>query len=306
MENQSHAFIAGLFTLLLGAGVLLGAWWLNGPKGPKLMPVDLLTAHSVVGLKVDAPVRFRGVDVGRVESIAFDPQKSGQIRVRVGIDPASPLTTSTYAKLSYQGISGVGFIQLDDPPDAKGAPLVLSSENVAQMELEASFLERAELDARGLVLKATDVATRLDALLSEEHQARIMALVDSLGRTVDGLGSLARDIEPSAKALPSLLQETHGAVSTVTKLANDADQRLIVLDRLSLAAQQVGRATDELHRDTLPRVNALLDEVSTDARELRRTLHQANSRPQSFIFGLEPPTPGPGEHGFVDTLETAK
>jgi phospholipid/cholesterol/gamma-HCH transport system substrate-binding protein len=299
MENQSHAFIAGLFTLLLGAGVLLGAWWLNGPKGPKLMPVDLLTAHSVVGLKVDAPVRFRGVDVGRVESIAFDPQKSGQIRVRVGIDPAAPLTTATYAKLSYQGISGVGFIQLDDPPGAKGTPLVLSSEKAVQMDLEASFLERAELDARGLVLKATDVATRLDALLSEEHQARIMALVDSLERTVERFGALSRDIEPSAKALPSLLEQSR-------KLAADADQKLIVLDRLSLAAQQVGSATDDLHNDTLPRVNALLDEVSIDARELRHALRQASSHPQSFILGLEPPAPGPGERGFTDTAGATK
>jgi len=31
-----------------------------------------------------------------------------------------------------------------------------------------------------------------------------------------------------------------------------------------------------------------------------------NDRPQSLIFGLQPPPPGPGERGFVEATETAK
>jgi phospholipid/cholesterol/gamma-HCH transport system substrate-binding protein len=174
------------------------------------------------------------------------------------------------------------------------------------MELEASFLERAELDVHELVSKATHIETRLDELLSDEHQARLMSLVESLNHTVDRVGWLARDIEPSVRALPALVLESHGAMSSISKLADDTDQKLAVLDQLSVVAQQVGRATDDLHRDTLPRVNALVDEVSVDARELRRTLHQANSRPQSFIFGLEPPIPGPGERGYTQTAASAK
>jgi phospholipid/cholesterol/gamma-HCH transport system substrate-binding protein len=313
MESQSHSFIAGLFVILLGLGGIAGALWLGPDKGPGRLPIDLLSTNSVTGLKVDAPVRFRGVDVGRVDSISFDPRQAGQIRVRISVDPAAPISRSTYAKLSYQGITGVAFIQLDDEKGKSSEPLPLSREKVAQMELQASVLERAETDIRDVLLKAARVADRLDELLNEQNQKRVMAMVDSFEKTSERYGELARNLEPSAKALPGLLQQTRrtvesaqSAVDNVAKLAADTDRKLIVLDTVGEAAKQIGRAADDLHRDTLPRVNTLIDQVSIDARELKRTLRQVNAQPQSLIFGLQPPPPGPGERGFVATKGAGK
>jgi len=313
MESQSHSFIAGLFVILLALGGIAGALWLGPHKGPARLPIDLLTTYSVAGLKVDAPVRFRGVDVGRVDSISFDPRQAGEIRVRISVDPAAPISKSTYAKLSYQGITGVAFIQLDDEKGKSSEPLPLSREKVAQIELQASMFERAETDIRDVVLKAARVADRLDELLTEQNQKRVMALVDSFEQTSERYGELARNLEPSAKALPGLLQQTRRtvesaqtAVDNVAKLAEDTDRKLVVLDTVGEAAKQIGRAADDLHKDTLPRVNALIDQVSIDARELKRTLHQVNARPQSLIFGLQPPPPGPGERGFVATKGASK
>jgi len=306
MESRSHSFVAGLFVILLVSAAIAGALWLGAPKGPKLVPVDLLTRHSVVGLKADAPVRYRGVDIGRVESIAFDPRQRGEIRVRVDIDPAAPLTNSTYAKLSSQGITGVAFIQLDDVAGTQGTPLVLSGGKVPQLEMQASFLETAEGDARDLVLKVGRVATRLEELLSEQNQKRLMALVDSAGRTVDGYGALPRELEPTLKALPSLVQRAERTVDSAARLADDVDGKLSVVDTLATTATQLSGTTEDLRRDTLPRVNAVLDDVDVDARELKRALHQVNARPQSLLFGLQQPSPGPGEPGFAKNVGAAK
>ena len=306
MENQSHSLVAGLFVVVLIIAAIVGAVWLGPTKGPKLLPLDLVTRHSVVGLKADAPVRYRGVDIGRVDSIAFNPAQPGQIRVRVAVDPAAPLTHSTYAKLSYQGITGVAFIQLDDEVGTKSAPLLLSSTKIAQLELQASFLERAEDDASDVVRKADRVASRLDELLSENNQKRLMALVDTFQRTLDRYGTLARDLEPTVKAAPALVQRAQGTVESVSGLADDLDKKLAVLDALATTAKELGTTTDDLHRNTLPRVNALLDDATVDAREFRRALHQLDARPQSLIFGRQPLPAGPGEPGFVEAVETAK
>jgi phospholipid/cholesterol/gamma-HCH transport system substrate-binding protein len=306
MESRSHAFFAGLFVILLVSAAIAGALWLGRPKGPKLMPVDLLTRHSVVGLKADAPVRFRGVDIGRVESIAFDPRQRGEIRVRIDVDPAAPLTNSTFAKLSYQGITGVAFIQLDDVAGTQSTPLVLSGAKVAQLEMQASLLETAEVDLRDVVLKTGRVATRIEELLSEQNQKRLMALVDSVKQTVDRYGTLSRDLEPTVKTLPSLVQRAEGTVASVSRLADDVDGKLAVLNTVAAAVTQVQGATEDLRRDTLPRVNAALDEVTVDARELKHALHQVDARPQSLLFGLQPPPAGPGEPGFTTSMESAK
>ena len=306
MENQSHSLVAGLFVVLFTVAAVAGALWLGPPKGPKLLPIDLVTRHSVSGLKDDAPVEFRGVDIGHVESITFDPRQRGQIRVRAVIDPTAPLTHATYAKLSSQGITGVAFIQLDDAVGATSAPLMISSTKVPQLELQGSFLERAEDDMRDLVVKVNRVASRLDELLSEQNQKRLMAAVDSFKRTLDRYGTLSRDLEPTVKAAPALVQRAQGTVESVTRLADDVDQKLAVLDAIATTAKELSATIDDLHRNTLPRVNTVLDEAAVDARELKRALHQVDEQPQSLIFGRQPPAPGPGERGFTDVMETTK
>jgi phospholipid/cholesterol/gamma-HCH transport system substrate-binding protein len=310
MENQSHSFMVGLFVILLGALAAFGAVWLAGPKRPSRVPIDLVTTHSIAGLQLDAPVRYRGVNVGRVESIAFDAHDLGRIRVRIEVDPTSPLTHSTYAKLSYQGINGVAMIQLDDDQRGGGEPWVVSRDKVPQLELRAGLLEVAEQSAGEVLLKADAVATRLEILLSDENTRRFMALVDSIEQASDRYGLLARELVPTAKALPDLLQNTTLAVSQakttaerLEQLSADVDHRLDVLDTATAAAVQIRVAADDLHRDTLPRVNAWLDQLSVDSRELEYTLHQINARPESFIFGLEPLPPGPGERGFTASRE---
>ena len=71
MENRAHAIAAGLFTILLTAGVVFAAMWFSGETYEKA--VYLLESRlPVTGLNVQSAVRFRGVDVGKVESIEFD------------------------------------------------------------------------------------------------------------------------------------------------------------------------------------------------------------------------------------------
>src|SRR5580658_2980351 len=169
MENRSHSFVAGLFVILLGVLAAFGAVWLTGPKSPSRVAMDLVTSHSIAGLQLDAPVRFRGVNVGRVESIAFDTHDLGKIRVRIEVDPTTPLTHSTYAKLSYQGINGVAMIQLDDDQRGDREAWVVSRDKVPQLELRAGLLEVAEQNAGDVLLKADAVATRLQTLLSDQN-----------------------------------------------------------------------------------------------------------------------------------------
>ncbi|MDR0934304.1 MAG: MlaD family protein, partial [Burkholderiaceae bacterium] len=94
MENKSHALLAGLFTLVLLAAVLLGGWWLNRDK-TVLIPYVMATRLSVSGLSPQAAVRYRGLNVGKVNEIRFDSAVPGQILVFFGVRPETPMTEST-------------------------------------------------------------------------------------------------------------------------------------------------------------------------------------------------------------------
>ena len=122
MENRAHALAAGLFTLVLGAALAAVALWFSKDE-LRLIPYAMATTSPVTGLKVEAPVRYRGVDVGKVDDISIDAANSGRVQIRIGEREGTPITKSTYAQLGCQGITGLAYVLLGDDgdPDHKTA-----------------------------------------------------------------------------------------------------------------------------------------------------------------------------------------
>ncbi|MFP5340911.1 MAG: MlaD family protein, partial [Gammaproteobacteria bacterium] len=100
MENKAHAMAAGIFVALLSLLVLGLAAWLTRDTGVR-DTYEISTRETVSGLQEQAPVRFRGVDVGKVSSIGFDPRQVGNVLVRIEVDRETPLTTESFATLAY-------------------------------------------------------------------------------------------------------------------------------------------------------------------------------------------------------------
>ncbi|MEN9537903.1 MAG: hypothetical protein RLZZ126_138, partial [Pseudomonadota bacterium] len=82
MENRAHALAAGLFVLVASALLVLLAVWLTRDTTAHQV-FELSTREPVTGLQAQAGVRFRGVAVGKVESIGFDTKTLGNVLIRI-------------------------------------------------------------------------------------------------------------------------------------------------------------------------------------------------------------------------------
>jgi len=67
----------------------------------------------VSGLAIGDPVKFRGVDVGNVKSIAVEADDPRLVRVDVSVRKDAPIKTDTKASLRLKGITGVVFVELN-------------------------------------------------------------------------------------------------------------------------------------------------------------------------------------------------
>ncbi|WP_043821849.1 MlaD family protein, partial [Delftia sp. RIT313] len=113
MENKSHAMAAGIFVLVVAALLAGLAIWLTRDTR-QYNEYELSTKDGISGLQAQAAVRYKGVAVGKVTRIGFDPQTNGNVLIRIAIGVNTPITPTTFAVLGYQGVTGLAHVQLDD------------------------------------------------------------------------------------------------------------------------------------------------------------------------------------------------
>src|SRR5512140_834139 len=312
MENKAHALVAGIFVVVVTAMLVALASWLTRDAGERDL-YEISTRETVSGLQPQAVVRYRGVDVGKVASIGFDPKTIGNLLIRLEIAQEAPVTGDTFATLSYQGVTGLAFVQLDD--SGKPAPrLVPDDANPPRIPLKPGLLSK--LAARGEVIldQVEKVTGRMNDLLGDANQKRVATVLDNLGTAAADAGRLAQRLDTTlAKRVDPALAEASITLKSVQHSADEIGKTAAgfgqtarrlnekdgPIDRLAEGSQSRSHAADSFNAATLPRVNRVTEETSLAVRRLSRTANTINDNPQSLIYGTGPIAPGPGEPGFT-------
>ncbi|MET0517585.1 MAG: MlaD family protein [Burkholderiaceae bacterium] len=310
MENRSHALATGAFIVLLGAALVAVIAWFQGDHGERV-GYTVVSRTGVPGLNLRAPVKLQGVEVGKVEAISFDPQDPRQILVSIEVLKTAPLNPQTAARLGYQGITGLSFIDLFEDPQQKpeaGAP--------QRIALRPSLLDQLSSDGPRVLTGINDAAQRVGELLGEGNQRQLMQTLGQVDAAARQIAVLAGQLQPGAQALPPLLahadalvrgagvslQRIDGVAGESALLVQELRQRSQALDKLGLAAQQLQQTTQRLELALVgadrPRAQPLVDELGQAARAVDRAAADVGEQPQSLLFGRATAPPGPGEAGF--------
>jgi phospholipid/cholesterol/gamma-HCH transport system substrate-binding protein len=306
MENRAYALAAGLFTLLLGIAVVATALWFSGDtvENDEFL---LVSRHPVSGLNAQAPVRFRGVTVGKVLDIKFDKDEPRSILVKILVQTGTPLSQGTFAQLGSQGVTGLSYVILDD--DGKN-PAALKGEGgkLARIEVRPSFMDSLSSSGQEMIVNFNQVAQRVNTLLSDGNQKQLMGTLRNLDNATGKFATLAASLEPTAKAMPALINDTGMALKRADTLLANINQRVESFERAAKSAEQLGNngaaLTEVMMTETVPRLNVLLEDVQRSSRGLERLLNEVNEQPQSLIFGRSTTPPGPGEPGFASQRGT--
>lgn len=307
MENRSHALMTGFFTItLLIAAVLFGLWF-NRDRIERV-PYQLATSQAVPGLNPQAAVRYRGLDVGKVASIVFDPKLPGQILVNMNVNPETPITKTTYAMLGYQGVTGLAYIQLDD--EQVGSPLLgTNADNPSRIPLRPGLFDQIDKRGQEILAQVEQATQRLNGLLSPDNQKTILAAFSDLSETARAYRELPQQMEPTIARLPALADQAQKTLNSFAAFAANADRLTTKLqapggpiERVNNTVDRVGLSleavTSGVELDALPHVISLSDETRSSMRALKNTMNKLNERPQSILFGAPGTPPGPGEAGF--------
>ena len=287
MENKSHAFIAGLFTVCLVAVAMFIVWYLNVDKTVRL-PYMISTDQSIPGLKPQATVRYRGMDVGRVTSIGFNPARPGEILIHFEVKEDTPMTKSTYATLAYQGVTGIASVELTDS-GTNMAKLETSPENPAEIPMRPSLLSELQLRGLHILEEVQNVTSRLSYIFNKENSQTLIESLKNIGHAARSWEKVPNQLEPILEQMPQMTEDTRKMVHSITELSQE-------LRELGGKANMI--LSNDMNSDTVPHLESLTQEAKMTLYNLNKVLEQYQQRPAGLLFGARGPAPGPGETGF--------
>jgi phospholipid/cholesterol/gamma-HCH transport system substrate-binding protein len=300
--------LVGAFVLTLGALLVAGALWLasGGAWQTKYDVYQAVEEESVAGLNLNAPVKYNGVDVGKVQAIELDHTNPKTVNLFFAIERGTPLKEDTIATLKTQGLTGIAYVELSGGSVASPPLCAKEGARYPVIQTAPSLSARLENVLTSVLGKLDDTSNNINAMLSKENQAAIrstLADVALITRTVAARkGSIDAGLRDAAKTLNNTAKTSAHLDTLADRIGRAADAvenmgTEVAKTSISAGAVVDGVGTDakRFSADTLPQLDRLLGELSTLSRSLHQLSEQTRRDPKGLIFGHTPVPNGPGE-----------
>lgn len=302
--------VVGAFVLALGAALIAVVLWLAS-GGAWQTKYDLYLAQedeSVAGLNLNAPVKYNGVDVGKVRQIHLDANNPDRVNLLFAIERGTPIKEDTVAVLKTQGLTGIAYVELSGGTQASPTLRATAGNRYPVIRTKPSLAARLENVLTNVLAKLDSTSTNINAILSAENQAAFksaLADVASVARTLaarkDSIDSsithAARTLENSSQAsaqIGPVIERIGRSADAVEKMGNEVARTSTSAGK---AVDTVGADVKRFSTDTLPELQRLLGELSVLTTSLRRLSEQTERDPRGLLFGRKPVPEGPGEAG---------
>ncbi len=300
--------LVGLFVLVLGAALIAGVLWLasGGAIQKKYELYLAIVEESVAGLNPNAPVKYNGVDVGRVRSIHLDPSNPDRVNLIFAIEQGTPIKEDTVAVLKTQGLTGIAYVELSGGArDAR--PLVATPEYpYPVIRTKPSLSARLENVLTTVLAKLDSTSSNINAILSDENReafksalADIAAVSRALAArksSIDaGITNAARTLENTSRATAQagpLIERIGRSAEAIEKMGNEVSTTSAVAGK---TVNAVGADVKRFTAETLPALERVLGELGVLATSLRRLSEQTQRNPSGLLLGRKPVPEGPGE-----------
>jgi phospholipid/cholesterol/gamma-HCH transport system substrate-binding protein len=292
MAKQKTNLIIGLFVIL---GVLMGVVaiiWVGATsyfqKGSTYISYF---DESVQGLQLNSAVKFRGVDVGLVESIRVAPDNR-HIGVVMKINMRDDLQKAAVAQLQSAGITGIMFVGLDlrKPGEPDYSPKIDFPSEYPIIPSRPSEMQRLvaganeivqkfnQIDAKGISDQLIATTKAAEDLIKGKQVTSILARVDAAAGNLERLTAKADKVLGEAgldKTMVEVREAIKGAQAMLATINNEI--LAMKLPATLGEAREIGRE-----------LQATSNNLRQGSETLEMLLQRIYDRPSDLLFGKPP------------------
>jgi phospholipid/cholesterol/gamma-HCH transport system substrate-binding protein len=273
LETKANYVAVGAFVMICIFGIVVTLLWLAGLQySQEYAYYQTYFKGAVTGLGKGTAVRYNGIDVGRVDSLQFDPNDPQTVIVTMQMQPNLNIREDSEASIESEGLAGGSYVEISGgtanspllvPKEGQEFPVIRAKTSSIQQVLQAAPLLLAKLNA---------AADKLNDILSEQNRKEFAGILANLNKTTSVLAARSNDIDntlrnvsgASAKLGPMLadadtaVKHANGSLGKIDKLADDADGFItgpglgniadLVAD-LRRLSQSLNKLTDQLNHE---------------------------------------------------------
>lgn len=305
-KRLNNAFV-GLFVIVLGLvwmGVTL--WLALGDYTKHYTTYRVYLDESVSGLYLDAPVKYRGVDVGKVTGIELNPEVPDQVQLTLDVVSNTPIREDTLAELAVQGLTGIAFVDLKGGSLESPELTAKEGEKYPVIRSAPSFFERLDMSGTELMGNLNVLVGNLARLLDAGGRQSLGQIMENINAVTSTLAARRNELDQALVNGARLMENSAKAAERLdpllARLQETAQSFRIMADRVAAASESLNRyvvgsgsGVEQFSRQTLPEVGTLVGELRTLADTLKGVSEQIENDPRALLYGRGLEAPGPGE-----------
>ena len=304
MEEKPNYTLVGLFVLILATGLLATILWLSTGFDKKNYQIYAVYIHeAVAGLSEDSQVKYNGVPVGNVYKIKLSHTDPQEVKILLNIVEGTPITTSTFATLITQGITGNTYIGLS-AESAKLTPLrKLPHERYPIIPTKPSLLNQVDKLLKDVSTNIDNVSLRINEILDKKSIRDFKQTLTNVELFTSSLAKQHTQIAQSITHADNMLASLAKASQDFPRLTRELSQNFKhVTDDVSQASKSIkatmtsGEGTlNQLSQQAVPAAIRLLEHLNHIAVNFEKVSMDIRRNPAVILRGLKAPPNGPGE-----------
>jgi len=312
METRSNHVLVGAVVLILLAMLAIFTVWIARFGGTEEREYDIFFRQAVDGLAKGSSVTFSGVPSGQVKSISLwqpDPQ---YVRVRVSLNPETPVLRGTTATIQGS-FTGTSTVSLDGA--VKGQPAITCPEpdpnqvcplGKPVIPTKTGGLGAILNSAPQLLERLSTLTERLTGILSDRNQASIAGILDNTNRLSAALADRGPEIAATlaqtrvaiaqagvaAEQIGNLAQTTNGVLAndiqpTIKNLNGAIRSAQASADTLNGAIGDARPGLTTFSKQTIPQINQLVRDLRVTSASLSVIAERVEQGGASSLIGQQ-------------------
>lgn len=272
MERGVNYILIGFCFIASLIGLVVFIFWFShsGIFKPDMREYKSYTKESV-NIKVDTPIKFKGINVGRVKSIKFRDNNFEEIEITLEIRKDLPIKKDSIIRIEQNGLLGSTFISLMQNDKTKD--FITSNDDT--LILVRDPMSEVMSAIPNLTGKVDYLLDNANEILNKNNAKTIAQILLSINETANNINNIIKSLDKNTADINKILKN-------VNEITTNTD---MIIKTINKKVQSGEYDFKSVITPSLISIEKAMDNISTFTKDGSLFINRLNNNPYNTIFG---------------------